>query len=65
MSLFSGAACNVKIPFSITTACDFNQADSDHMTNSTRASRRESMCLKIRFIIHNHFQILLDFKIIS
>ena len=34
MSLFSGAACNVKIPFSITTACDFNQADSDHMTNT-------------------------------
>lgn len=34
MSLFSGAACNVKIPYSITAACDFNQADSDHMTNT-------------------------------
>ena len=34
MSLFSGAACNVKIPFSIDAACDFNQADSDHMTNT-------------------------------
>lgn len=34
MSLFSGAACNVKVPYSITAACDFNQADSDHMTNT-------------------------------
>ena len=34
MSLFSGAACNVKVPYSIDAACDFNQADSDHMTNT-------------------------------
>ena len=38
MSLFSGAACNVKVPYSIDAACDFNQADSDHMTNTSASN---------------------------